>query len=43
MPQSILASLTGLGTDRAVMETAIADGYGEQDMSSLVEPLRKKK
>jgi len=24
MPQSILASLTGLGTDRAVMETAIA-------------------
>lgn len=28
---------------RALMETAIADGYGEQDMSSLVEPLRKKK
>jgi len=30
-------------TSRALMETAIADGYGEQDMSSLVEPLRKKK
>jgi 3-hydroxyisobutyrate dehydrogenase len=28
---------------RALMEAAIADGYGEQDMSSLVEPLRKKK
>jgi 3-hydroxyisobutyrate dehydrogenase len=28
---------------RALMETAIADGYGEQDMSSLVEPLRKKR
>ena len=30
-------------TSRALMETAIAEGYGEQDMSSLVEPLRKKK
>jgi len=28
---------------RALMEAAIADGYGEQDMASLVEPLRKKK
>jgi len=28
---------------RGLMEAAIAEGYGEQDMSSLVEPLRKKK
>jgi 3-hydroxyisobutyrate dehydrogenase len=28
---------------RSLMEAAIAEGYGEQDMSSLVEPLRKKK
>ncbi len=30
-------------TARALMEAAIAEGYGEQDMSSLVEPLRNKK
>lgn len=28
-------------TARGLMETAIAEGYGEQDMSSVVEPLRK--
>ncbi len=30
-------------TARALMEAAIAEGYGEQDMSSVVEPLRNKK
>lgn len=29
-------------TARGLMETAIAEGYGEQDMSSVVEPLRRK-
>lgn len=28
-------------TARGLMETAIAEGYGEQDMSSVVEPLRR--
>jgi 3-hydroxyisobutyrate dehydrogenase len=28
-------------TARGLMETAIAEGYGEQDMSSVIEPLRR--
>lgn len=30
-------------TARSLMEAAIAEGYGDQDMSSVVEPLRKAK
>jgi 3-hydroxyisobutyrate dehydrogenase len=33
--------LTTAETARGLMETAIAEGYGEQDMSSVVEPLRR--